>query len=49
MTKCYRCNGKGGFQQVTSYFPDGEPDVNWDVCPECDGKGKIQPEEGEQK
>lgn len=40
--KCYRCNGKGGMQQVTGRFPDGEPDVNWDVCPECDGKGKIE-------
>ncbi|WP_306010491.1 hypothetical protein [Bacillus sp. MMSF_3328] len=42
MSKCYRCNGKGGMQQVTGYFPDGEPDVNWDVCPECDGKGKVE-------
>ena len=43
--KCTKCNGKGGFQQVISYFRDGEPDVAWDLCPSCLGTGKESEEE----
>jgi DnaJ-class molecular chaperone len=38
--KCFRCNGKGEIKQITSYFPDEEPDTNWDICPNCEGTGK---------
>lgn len=27
---------------MTASFPDGEPDVNWDMCPVCNGTG-VQP------
>lgn len=45
MMKCYRCNGKGQIKQVVSYFPDGEPDIDWDDCPECDGSGEVSKKE----
>jgi hypothetical protein len=43
--KCYRCDGKGGYEQATYYSPYDEPDVSWDLCPVCDGKGEVEDEE----
>ena len=43
--ECPQCGGKGGYRQVVSYFPDGEPDVAWDQCSECDGTGNVNEKE----
>ncbi|MFP5109612.1 hypothetical protein ACSU6B_23080 [Neobacillus sp. C211] len=44
--KCARCNGKGGYRQLTGFSED---DVAWDLCPECDGKGTVELEKKERK
>jgi DnaJ-class molecular chaperone len=33
---CFRCNGKGGYEQLTGFSED---DTAWDLCPECNGSG----------
>jgi DnaJ-class molecular chaperone len=43
---CYRCNGKGWTRQLTGVSED---DTTMDVCPECDGKGKVESEEGDKE
>jgi DnaJ-class molecular chaperone len=35
--KCFRCNGKGGYEQMTGFSED---DTAWDLCPECNGTGE---------
>jgi DnaJ-class molecular chaperone len=42
--KCSRCNGKGGFKQLTGFSED---DIAWDFCPQCNGTGKMSKEEEE--
>jgi DnaJ-class molecular chaperone len=33
---CFRCGGKGGYEQLTGFSED---DTAWDLCPECNGSG----------
>jgi DnaJ-class molecular chaperone len=39
-TTCSRCKGKGDIMVITGMR--GEPDIDHDICPACDGKGFIQ-------
>lgn len=39
MAKCWRCDGKGGYEQWTQFSED---DTAWDLCPECNGSGKSE-------
>jgi DnaJ-class molecular chaperone len=37
MMKCFRCDGRGGYEQLTRV---NEDDTAWDICPMCNGTGK---------
>jgi DnaJ-class molecular chaperone len=36
MNLCFRCRGKGGYEQLTGFSED---DTSWDLCEECNGSG----------